>query len=313
MPISESNEFLLLMTDLSKALGISLQALHKFARTKGFDPTLINNRAYLSPEAVREVLVSRGFSYKRQILSIQMLKGGVAKTTTAMNIGIRANMYGSRVLLIDLDQQANLSFALGVEDPDAFVWVDILEGKATIQQAIRSISPFLDLIPSNLNNSILDRILLSGKRNIASGISQFLTPIQEKYDLVIIDTAPNLSAINTAAACVSDIVILPVNPDKFSFAGLKKTLEDLDKIAVEFKSDFIPRILFTKFDGRETSSHELLKLCFANFSEKMMKAFVRTSTEVKNTIRTGRTVFDNKSTAKDDYDLVTRELIGLAN
>lgn len=313
MAESTTNDFLILLSDLAAAIGITNQALHKYIKGNNFETLISTNRAYLTAETARRVMISRGFQYKRQIFSLQMLKGGVAKTTTAMNIGLRANMYGARVLLIDLDQQANLSFAFGIEDPDAFVWVDIIEGKTSIEKTIRYISPTLHIIPSNLNNSMLDRVLLNGKRNVGTGVSQYLNLIRDNYDLIILDTAPNLSAINTAASCASDIVVLPVNPDKFSFAGLTKTLEDLNKIRSEFKATFEPKILFTKFDGRETSSHELLKICLVNFGDQMMKAFVRTSTEVKNTIRTGKTIFEHKSNAKDDYDLVTRELIGMTS
>lgn len=305
------NEFMISLTDLAASLNITIQALHKYLKSNTLPAHLIGNRAYLTPETVRKVFEGRGIGYKKLTLSFQMLKGGVAKTTTAMNIGLRANMYGVRVLLIDLDQQANLSFALGFEDPDAPVWTDILEGRARIQDTIRKISPSLHLIPSNLNNSICDRILLNGKRNVAAGVNQYLSLIRNDYDLILIDTAPNLSAINTAASCASDLVILPVNPDKFSFSGLTKTLDDLRKIKNEFQANFEPKILFTKFDGRETASHELLKLCFANFSDNMLKTFIRTSTELKNTIRTGRTIFDHRSSAKDDYDLITRELLGM--
>lgn len=313
MAESTTNDFLILLSDLAAAIGITNQALHKYVKSNGFETLLSTNRAYVTAETARRVMTERGFQYKQQVVSLQMLKGGVAKTTTAMNIGLRANMYGTRVLLVDLDQQANLSFAFGIEDPNALVWVDVIEGKTPIENTIRKVSPTLHIIPSNLNNSMLDRILLNGKRNVATGVSQYLSPIRDRYDLIILDTAPNLSAINTAASCASETVILPVNPDKFSFAGLTKTLDDLGKIKSEFGGSFEPKILFTKFDGRETSSHELLKMCMVNFGSQMMKTFIRTSTEVKNTIRTGKTIFEHKSNAKDDYDLVTRELIGMTS
>jgi len=307
------NEYMMPLLDLADFTGVSPQAIHKSVKTKGLQTYLIGGRSYLSPEAAREFMLSRGYQYRQLVLSLQMLKGGVAKTTTAMNVAIRANMYGARVLLIDLDQQANLSFAFNFEDADALVWVDALEGKASIQGLIQKITPTLHLIPSNLNNSMLDRVLLSGKKNIASGVSQYLDQVKANYDLIIIDTAPNLSAINTAASCASDMVLLPVNPDKFSFVGLAKTVSDLENVKREFKAKFEPKILFTKFDGRETASHELLKLCIANYGDHMLKGFIRTSTDFKNTIRSGRTIFDQKSNvkAKEDYDLITREILGL--
>ncbi|MGE3759444.1 MAG: ParA family protein, partial [Pseudobdellovibrionaceae bacterium] len=77
----------------------------------------------------------------------------------------------------------------------------------------------------------------------------------------------------------------------------------------EFSVNFEERILFTKFDGRETASHELLTKCIESFADRMMKSYIRTSTDVKNSIRSGKTIFDGKSSAKEDYDLVTREIL----
>lgn len=302
---------LMAAADMAPAWGITTAGVHKWLRENSLPTTAVGSRSYLAPEQARLALKARGFTFKKQTICIQMLKGGVGKTTTALNIGIRASMYGARVLMVDLDQQANLSFSLGLEDEKQPVWANVLEGQATVESVIHPITSHLHLIPSNLNNSILDKILMSAKRNTALGLSQCLAPVKDNYDLVIIDTAPNLSAINTAAACASNLVILPVNPDKFSFDGLTKTFADLREIKSEFSRDFDVKVLFTKFDGRETSSHHLLKSCLASYGDVMVKSFVRTSSDFKNVIRTGKTVFSQKGSAKEDYDLVTRELIGL--
>jgi chromosome partitioning protein len=299
------------VADMAPAWRISPQGAHKFVRDNKLETETFGKKSYISPEGARAAMKARGVSFERQVLCIQMLKGGVGKTTTALNLGIRASMYGARVLILDLDQQANLSFALGLEDETQAVWADVLEGKHKAADIITKITSNLHVIPSNLNNSILDKILMNGKRNIAVGVSQPLAPIIEDYDLVIIDTAPNLSAINTAAACASDTVILPVNPDKFSFDGLSKTFNDLEDIQTEFSRDFNRKVLFTKFDGRETSSHALLKTCIAEYGDIMLKAFVRTSADFKNVIRSQQTIFSRKGTAKDDYDIVTREILNL--
>ena len=310
--MKDLHPFMISLLDLSAFIGISSQALHKYIKKHALsEPILFNKRAYLMPEDARKVLIHRGYSYQNLVISFQMLKGGCSKTTSALNVAIRANMYGARVLLIDLDQQANLSFAFDIEDPDLPVWVDILESDLQISELIVNVSPLLDIIPSNLNNSTLDKVLLSGKRNIATSISHYLKPVRKNYDLIIIDTAPNLSAINTSASCSSDIVILPIMPDKFSYSGLQKTLDDLEIIKDEFKANFTKKILFTRFDGRETSSHELLKMCFSDYGDEMLKGFVRVSSDFKNTIRSGKNIFSKKSSAKEDYDLVTREIMDI--
>lgn len=268
-------------------------------------------KSLLPPQTVRKYLSSRGFQYPFQVVSFQMLKGGVAKTTSALNFGLRAAMYGCRVLFIDLDQQANLTYALGLEAEDQPVWVDIVEKKVTTQQAIVKIDEHVDLIPSSLNNSVLDRVLLNGSRNWAQAVKGPLKEIRSYYDLVIIDTAPNLSAINTAVTCASDLVVLPINPDKFSWMGLKKHREDLQDLRQEFDLGFEQRILFTKFDGRESASREFLTQAIAQFEDLLLKNYIRTSSDIKNSIRAAKTLFATKSNAKEDYDLVTREILKL--
>lgn len=247
-----------------------------------------------------------------KVVSVQMLKGGVAKTTSVLNIGLGAANYGARVLFVDMDQQANLTFALGM-DIDAAeekpVWLDIVEKKTIIQDTVIKLTDQIDLIPSNLNNSVLDRVLLNSNRNWAQAVKSPLEQIRKNYDLILIDTAPALSATNTAVTVASDMVILPVNPDRFSYMGLEKHLEELREIKKDFDLDLTEKILFTKFDGREKVSHELLQKCMDSFEDLLMKSYIRTSTEVKNTIGTGRTIYQTKSNAREDYDLITREVL----
>ena len=264
---------------------------------------------FILPSTVRKYIQTRGVKIPYKVISFQMLKGGVAKTTSALNFGLRAAMYGARVLFIDLDQQANLTYALGVQDETLPVWVDVVEKKTTIEQAKIQIEEGIDLIPSSLNNSVLDRVLLNGNRNWAQAVKGPLKEIRAQYDLVIIDTAPNLSAINTAVTCASDLIVLPINPDKFSMLGVRKHLEDLAEVKKDFDLEFENKILFTKFDGRESLSHELLSQCVKEFDSLLMKSYIRTSTDIKNSIGQTKSIFSGKSNAKEDYDLVTRELL----
>ncbi|MFN7728540.1 MAG: ParA family protein [Bdellovibrio sp.] len=266
-------------------------------------------KSSVPPKIVRAYLQFKGFRIPKQVISFQMLKGGVAKTTSALNLGWRAAMYGSRVLMIDLDQQANLTFALGVDAENLPVWVDIVEKKVTPSQAILNIGEGLDLIPSSLNNSVLDRVLLQSNRNWAQSVKGPLREISDAYDLILIDTAPSLSILNTAVTCASNVVVLPINPDKFSMSGVQKHLADLKDLEKEFDLKLEKRVLFTRFDGREMASREILSQCVDLFEDLLMKNYIRSSSEVKNTLASGKTIFSTKNSAKEDYDLVTRELL----
>jgi len=103
---------------------------------------------------------------------------------------------------------------------------------------------------------------------------------------------------------------LPINPDKFSLIGLKKNLEDLKEIEKEFQVQLEKKILFTKFDGRETTSKEILSYCLETFENLLLKNYIRASSEIKNSIRSTRHLYSAKSNAKADYEAVTREILG---
>jgi chromosome partitioning protein len=303
-----AKDFCLSIQDLANLFEVTPQSLHE--ELKGICGPQ-SSLSYLSPEIVRKFIYAKGLRIPSKVISFQMLKGGVAKTTSALNFGLRSAMYGAKVLFIDLDQQANLTFALGVESENRPVWLDIVEKKASLSSVVVPVEKGIDLVPSNLNNSVLDRVLLNGSRNWSQAVAAPLKEIRASYDLVIIDTAPNLSAINTAVTCASDLVILPINPDRFSLQGVRKHLQDLRDLQQEFALQFDSKILFTRFDGRESLSRQILAECISEFDSLLMSSYVRTSAEIKNAIGASRSLFHSKSNAKEDYDLVTRELLQL--
>lgn len=294
--------------DFAQLFKITSEQLHKDLNKAGIPSPY---KSLIPPQIARAYLQLRGYKIPKQVVSFQMLKGGVAKTTTALNFGLRASMYGVKVLMLDLDQQANLTYALDVDTENLPVWVDVVEKKVKIQDAIQKITDYLHIIPSSLNNSVLDRILMQSHRNWVQTVKGPLSDIKKNYDLILIDTAPSLSLLNTAVTCASDLVVLPINPDKFSMLGVKKHLQDLSELSKEFDLKFKKKILFTRYDGREQSSQQILNQCIDLFDELLMKNYVRSSSEVKNVIGSGKTIFNSKSPVKEDYDLVTREILNL--
>ncbi len=308
--LSNRSSFCLSSVDLAEVVGLDLQHLKKeFSEIMGTDtpPSL----SYIPPELVREYLIKKNFIYPKKIISFQMLKGGVAKTTSALNIGLRASMLGAKVLFVDLDQQANLTFALGHTDENASVWLDIFEKKASIESAIKSINSHIDLIPSNLNNSVLERAFINSNRNWSDSIKTQLEQIRLNYDLIVIDTAPALSATNTAVTVASDLVVLPVNPDKFSILGFGKNYQELEDIKKDFKIKADIKVLFTKYDAREKMSGEYLEFFIQQYPSILLKSYIRVSSDAKSTLAASKSIFSSKSSAKEDYHLVTLELMNL--
>jgi chromosome partitioning protein len=305
------NEFCLRLDDLAEMFHLKVEKAKAELESLGLEVFLSQGRAYVTPENVRRYIQQKGYRYQPQVISFQMLKGGVAKTTSCLNVGLRAAMYGFRVLFLDLDQQANLSFALGVDDLDAPVFLNVLEKKVTLAQAIRPLSPNVGLLPSNLNNSVIERVLLQGVRNLGRVVRGPIEELLGSYDLVLIDTSPSLNALNTAVTCASDTVVLPINPDKFTLFGVQKHLADLEQIREDFGTKFDVKILFTKYDGREAASAAYFQQCLELFGNKMLGHYVRQTADIKNIIGTGKTIYDTKGNAKEDYDRVTRDILTL--
>lgn len=306
--LTAKSSFCISAGDLSDLVGLDLGELKKeFSEVMGTDRP--SNYSYIPPEFVREYLIKKDFSYPKKVISFQMLKGGVAKTTSALNIGLRASMLGAKVLFVDLDQQANLTFALGHSDENAPVWLDIFEKKASIESTIKTINSHIDLIPSSLNNSVLERAFINSNRNWAESIKMQLAQIGLNYDLIVIDTAPALSATNTAVTVASDLVVLPVNPDKFSILGFEKNYQELQDIKKDFKIKADIKVLFTKFDAREKMSGEYLESFIQKYPTILLKSYIRVSSDAKNTLATSKSIFSSKSSAKEDYHLVTLELL----
>lgn len=306
MAQSTTQDFCLSLSDLARFLGVVPEEAKALVKDATGAPL---KSALVDPAVVREILEKKGLRFPSRVISAQMLKGGVAKTTSLLNVGLRAAMYGARVLFVDLDQQANLSFALGVEDEDAPAWIDLVEKKTTIDRIIVNVGTHIDLVPSNLNNSVLDRVLLTSNRNWAYSVATPLSAVRANYDLILIDTAPALSAINTAVTVASDQVVLPVNPDKFSWLGLLKHLDELAALKQDFRLSFEEKILFTRFDAREKASHEVLGKCIERFADRMMKSYIRSSSDVKNSVRGKKHLFAGSSAVKADFDAVARELL----
>jgi chromosome partitioning protein len=294
---------------LEPVFKIGSPAVRKYLKDNRIATQLFGRSAYLERSQARKAIEIRGVRYQPRTLSLQMLKGGVGKTTIAYYLGIRAHMYGARVLLIDLDGQANLTSACGVE-AETGGFIELLETEAQINDIIVRMKPGFHLVPSSLDNADLEKSATKVTRNVAEIVRMHLRGIRELYDLIIIDTAPSLSTINAGAACASDLVLIPVMPDKFSYYGLEKTMADLEGVKKDFKEGFNVSLVFNRFDSREKTSKALLEQLSATLPERMTKTYIRTSSELKNRIFSGENLFSFGSTATADFDALTREVLG---
>jgi chromosome partitioning protein len=303
--------------DLANCLGgLSVQAVYKAIKSYDIKTTTKTNKRIVIPSnGVRKLLVERGFKYPKLNISFQIVKGGVGKTSLSFCLALRASHYGARVLVIDLDQQGNLTRSLNIEARNRPVWMNIIRDEATVKDAIVSVSENLDVIPSNLNNSRLDVELIQSSRNLKDIIHDLIAPVRNNYDLVVMDCPPAINKINAAVTCSSDMIIIPINPDPYAMDGLDFTLSELKKLKKEFKLNFEYLIVWNKYDGRERLGayymHELAKR--EDLVEKIMPVVCRTDTAIKNAIFSETSIFglSKKSPMREDIDQFTKEVLGI--
>ena len=301
--------------DLADILGgITVQGVYKVLKVHNIPTETTNtNRKLISPLGVRQVLEERGFKYQEQIVSFQIVKGGVGKTSLSFSLAVRASHYGAKVLAIDLDQQGNLTRSFGVDARDRPVWLNVYRDNIGLTDAIVNVSEGLDLIPSNLNNSRLDVELTQSSANLKDMIRDKIASIRHHYDLIVIDCPPAINKINTAVTCASDTVIIPINPDPYAMDGLDFTISELNRIKKEFKVHFDYKIIWNRFDKRESMGtiymHELASS--KEYMEKLIPVVIRTDASLKNAVFDQKSVFELRGSIKEDIDRFTREVLGI--
>jgi chromosome partitioning protein len=302
------------VADTSAFLDQTVQNIHRVIKEKGLETNKSAQRVYFGHTAARELLHLK--FPEQKIISIQIVKGGPGKTSLTKNLGIRASLYGAKVLLIDLDQQGNLTNDLLKNPEETPVMIDVVaDPEIEITDAIVSIFPGLDLIPSRLDNSALDNLLTINHHPLDRVFRDRFDKLRNSYDLILIDCPPALSASVTAAALASDMVIAPVAPEKYCLDGLKMTYNELQNVSKKFGREIPLRVVINKFDSRTLLSGEILATLHKNpvFGPLLYKTFIRSSQEFANSTVRRESIYCGLRTtpAQEDIDALTREILDL--
>ncbi len=304
--------------ELDTLLSVTPQGMHHLIKSMDIHTELKKNKKYIPPAEVRRLFESRGYNYNKEVISFSVVKGGVGKTSLSHSFAIRASQYGAKVLVIDIDQQANLTQAFGIDEDDLPTIFEVIQNNISLEDSILNITSNLHLIPSSMNMSFLDRFIQLNQENIATVLKDRTDKALNElgYDYVIFDCPPAISSVTAAATMASDRIIMPVTPMKFSLQGLKASFEELENLEKKFKKkDLHKNTIFNRFDARKTSSNEYLKGLAgdSSYNQFMMNCFIRENSELENCINQKHSVFDynKKNNAREDLDLFTRDVMGL--
>ena len=299
------------VAEAANFLNLSTQAIHKRIKSNNLQLKRKQNRFFFGHETSKLLF---SLTFPNKVYVFQNIKGGVGKTEMTFSLAIRANLYGARVLCIDLDLQGNLTKGCFKVNPkNKPIMLDVIKDDLPIEETIVNILPGLDLIPSDLDNGILDNTLMIGRFPLDKVYRQPIKDLLKNYDVILIDCPPALTASVTAAALTADEIIAPVTPDEHSMSGLNLLCGEIKTIEKKFKVKIPIRIVFNKFDIRNNLSHEKLDYLrnAQEYKEKLYLSYIRTAQDFPNAIEFGQTIFDvfKETSAKQDIDLLTKEIL----
>ena len=233
-----------------------------------------------------------------KVIALTNQKGGVGKTTTAVNLGVCLSKQGKKVLLVDADAQANLTMSLGYPRPDdlpislATMMQDIIDDKPfDVKKGILHHSEGVDLLPSNIELSGLEVRLInaiSRERVLTTCISE----VKKNYDYVLIDCMPSLGMITINALAAVDSVIIPTQPHYLSAKGLELLLRSVSMVKRQINPKLrIDGILMTMVMPRTNISKEITATVKSAYGKKI-KVF---DTEIPHSIRAVEATAEGKS------------------
>jgi len=187
------------------------------------------------------------------IIAVSNQKGGVAKTSTCLNLGLSLAMHDKRVLLVDFDVQASLTLSLGFSETVSFY--DTLDGtpERIAELALETKYPNLWLFPSNKNMVLLNKKYF-GAQSFEFLLKDRLLPIKDRFDYILIDTPPSIEFFTLNALTASQLVIIPSQCDYLSTHGIDQILKLIELIKAKTNPFIESRILVTMFDKASTAS-----------------------------------------------------------
>lgn len=248
-----------------------------------------------------------------RIIVVANQKGGVGKTTTAINLSACIADAGKKVLAVDMDPQGNMSSGLGVEKENVEnTAYELLLGEVDVKDCLEeTLIDNLDLISSNINLAAVE-IELTGVEEKEFILQKALKKIRKKYDYVIIDCPPSLNTLTINAMCAADTVLVPIQCEYYALEGLSQLIRTVELVKERLNPKLkIEGIVFTMYDSRNNLSVQVVENVKQNLKQKIYRTIIPRNVRLAEAPSYGLpiTEYDPKSAGAESYRRLAKEVM----